>query len=41
MVDGQLLITDSTANLQKFIVSNAAVPDAFAAIAVYKKGEKR
>ncbi len=41
VTDGQILITDSTANLQKFIVSNAASPEAFAPVAVYKKGEKR
>ena len=41
VIDGQILITDSTANMQKFIVSNAAAPEAFAPVALYKKGEKR
>jgi hypothetical protein len=41
VIDGQILITDSTANLQTFIVANAASPEAFAPGAVYKKGEKR
>jgi hypothetical protein len=41
VIDGQILITDSTANLQKFIVAHAASPDAFSHGAVYKKGEKR
>jgi len=40
--DGEILITDSTVNLQKFVVSNASIPRAFSEpVTVYKKGGKR
>ena len=42
VIDGEILITDSTANLQKFVVSNVASPGAFTApVIIDKKGGKR
>jgi hypothetical protein len=42
VIDGEILITDSTANLQKFVVANVATPGAFAPPStVHKKGGKK